>query len=815
MRKNRLAILCLAFLAGFVNPSTATEVKKAVCNGKVVGSGGEPIAGAKVGLYKMPLSMDVFALKADLAQQTTTKDDGTFTLETDVATDNLILVEKEGLAIGWANWNLSEEIIDVRIILGEAKVLAGKVIDEYGNGIAEAEVSIQFMAVPSGRYAHYLFGEISRQLFTSTTDVEGKFSFERIPADATAEFLVKKPGRVTVNTYDPSSGLKLQFAPGQDNIKLVMPVEAKIEGTAVEKGGDKPVSGVKIMVLREQKQPGLKQEPIVSKEDGTFSINALPSGKLFLQIVPLIEGLADWVAEPVEVTTEAGKTISGVKVEVVKGGLLEVVITEAEGEKPLERAEVRIYQQSRNQWLNARSDKEGIARMRLLPGEYLIGGVHKEGYTQEERQETVSIEDGKTARIKWQLVGQPKIVGVVREEAGKPVGDVTIRFLPGGGTDFKTDDEGRFEVAWNPRWWRSDETVRCVVARDERRNLAAVAEIEKETKPLDIKIMPGVIFGGSVVDPNDKSIARAQVIILLRTSSWSVGIRRDEVETDARGNFEVKAIPPGQRYYVIARADGYGEKQIEADADDAVGGRLRVEKLILPVANLSVSGVVVDANDKPIAGARVYCYSEGQQQRGTQTDAEGKFTLDKICPGKVNVLAWGKGQLNGSVQTEGGARDVKIVISAEERGESRFVPKQPPSLAGKALPEFKEFGIELSPADVNDRMILLCFWDMNQRPSRNCIMQLAKQAEQLKEKGVTIVAIQSAKIDQTALNEWIKKYNIPFAVGMVTGDEEKIRFEWGVKSLPWLILTDREHIVRAEAFGLAELDEKIKAITQK
>jgi hypothetical protein len=145
------------------------------------------------------------------------------------------------------------------------------------------------------------------------------------------------------------------------------------------------------------------------------------------------------------------------------------------------------------------------------------------------------------------------------------------------------------------------------------------------------------------------------------------------------------------------------------------------------------------------------------------------------------------------------------------------MPPRPPrtieSIVGKPLPELKELGIKLSPADVNDRMILVCFWDMEQRPSRNCIMQLAKQAEQLKEKGVTIVAIQSAKIDQTALNDWVKKYNIPFAVGMIAGDEEKTRFEWRVKSLPWLILTDRKHIVRAEGFGLSELDEKIKQVS--
>jgi len=45
---------------------------------------------------------------------------------------------------------------------------------------------------------------------------------------------------------------------------------------------------------------------------------------------------------------------------------------------------------------------------------------------------------------------------------------------------------------------------------------------------------------------------------------------------------------------------------------------------------------------------------------------------------------------------------------------------------------------------------------------------------------------------------------------MIKSDEEKTRFKWGVKSLPWLILTDEEHIVRAEGFGIQELDERLK-----
>lgn len=34
------------------------------------------------------------------------------------------------------------------------------------------------------------------------------------------------------------------------------------------------------------------------------------------------------------------------------------------------------------------------------------------------------------------------------------------------------------------------------------------------------------------------------------------------------------------------------------------------------------------------------------------------------------------------------------------------------------------------------------------------------------------------------------------------------RYNWGVRSLPWMILTDKNHIVAAEGFTVSELDEK-------
>lgn len=49
-----------------------------------------------------------------------------------------------------------------------------------------------------------------------------------------------------------------------------------------------------------------------------------------------------------------------------------------------------------------------------------------------------------------------------------------------------------------------------------------------------------------------------------------------------------------------------------------------------------------------------------------------------------------------------------------------------------------------------------------------------------------------------------------FAARIIQNNEERIRFNWGVKFLPWLILTDKNHVVIAEGIALSELNQKFK-----
>jgi protocatechuate 3,4-dioxygenase beta subunit len=128
------------------------------------------------------------------------------------------------------------------------------------------------------------------------------------------------------------------------------------------------------------------------------------------------------------------------------------------------------------------------------------------------------------------------------------------------------------------------------------------------------------------------------------------------------------------------------------------------------------------------------------------------------------------------------------------------------SLIGKPAPDLKTLKLEISADRTAGQRLLVCFFDMDQRPSRNTVLQLAKRAGELKDQGIVTVAVQGSQADEAKLKDWVEQNAIPFPTGRIQGDENKIRFAWGVRSLPWLILTDKDHIVRAEGFSLDELD---------
>ncbi len=259
------------------------------------------------------------------------------------------------------------------------------------------------------------------------TDENGRFLFANMPAEATFEFRVRKLGRVTVDTLTQatfgdssatsnvaqtdSGEIRLQFSPGQPGIRLTLPLEARIEGVVVEKISSTPVAGVKVTAGFDQFEEGfLPPDPVTTAEDGTFSIGGLIAGRRTLQLAMTRGQAAEWAAEPVEISLGAAETRSGVRLELTRGGVIEVLVKNSEG-RPVGQAGLRVCRVERDRWFRGVTDEKGLARMRIPSGQYRVAAPIKPGYALQTKEEQVSIGEGETKRVEFVLEAAPGETG--------------------------------------------------------------------------------------------------------------------------------------------------------------------------------------------------------------------------------------------------------------------------------------------------------------------------------------------------------------------------------------------------------------------
>jgi hypothetical protein len=271
--------------------------------------------------------------------------------------------------------------------------------------------------------------------------------------------------------------------------------------------------------------------------------------------------------------------------------------------------------------------------------------------------------------------------------------------------------------------------------------------------------------------------------------------------TNPDGSFELKDVPAGlklflygntkDREYILAEVIENVKDPTELTSPlimkpGQMADILLTDKRGKSCANLSIKV-------KPVMWDHQLFYADFHRGK---TDARGRLKINGIIPALEYFIIDSRANLSESGWWDRYYNQTMALIPLEKKE--------------RKVTSFEGIDIAFDMNQAEGKALLICFWDMNQRPSRNCMVQLAEQAEQLKEEGLVVVAIQASKVDKNELDDWVKTTNVPFSVGMIQDNEEKTRSAWGVKSLPWLILTDDEHVVRAEGFALTELDDKIE-----
>ncbi len=268
------------------------EYPPTTCKGKVIDVNGNQLGRIKVAAYEMFFTM-AGGLDMRLIGETVTKTDGAFVFETRPSVKKsrsmggIVVAQKEGLSVGWAHWPLYGDQ-QVAITSGKPVKMAGRVVDENGKEIANAEVRAVLFKKKSSENdeTKWLPGIKPSRWLAVRTDRKGQFEFNNIPPDIRADFVVSAAGFSTIYTHKPenlSAGYEgAEFIAGQTDIEVELAAEGRIEGKVIDSKSE-GVAGVKLAVVPTFSPVFFERFVCISREDGTFSIGGLRSGEYLIR----------------------------------------------------------------------------------------------------------------------------------------------------------------------------------------------------------------------------------------------------------------------------------------------------------------------------------------------------------------------------------------------------------------------------------------------------------------------------------------------------------------------------------------------------
>jgi protocatechuate 3,4-dioxygenase beta subunit len=653
------------------NANAGAETLK--CSGAVTDADGNPLAGATVEYWSYEGPLNELRMKSRF----TTRDDGAFALE--VSRDiGFLLAQKTRLGPAWRQ--LTPQLnpageADQRLALSPPSALAGTVMDESNRPVANAAVFATIAASEislenGGRMFSYLRGKIARECFGARTDAAGHFRIENFPTNASAMLAVSAPGKALRQAaMDSVSYDALPWHSGQEDIQLVVEPAGAIEGKIVAEGGEQPLPIARLVL--QPGQPGSsgvgEPESVQSSADGAFRISDVPAGSYSLRAAFGTNEVSDWVADAVAVSVDSGQTARGAQVKAQRGALLEVAVVAQSDRKPVAQVNVSAY--GGNYQLTAVTGGNGIARLRLVPGDYQISAFRPPAASS---RASATVEADVTNRVEIEIVGPQKITGIVRQPDGRLAAGLPVRFEGTFGpmpAEVKTDAGGKFEVEWNQRQIGQNNSTPCILVRDAEHNLAAAEDLDEETTNLDLKLAPGLtLAGGANCDGKPVTNATGSIIFWTGNSGmWLQGVARSN--TPSPGRFEIPALPPGRKYGVVISAPGFGQKQIYDVGASPDAGRQELDPAELKPANLKLSGQVLDADDKPVAACYVNLNGDGQPSGNARTDRNGRFTFERVCEGPLQLSANSQ-RSYGSISAEGGDTNVVLRLGQNYRSSS-------------------------------------------------------------------------------------------------------------------------------------------------
>jgi hypothetical protein len=265
------------------------------------------------------------------------------------------------------------------------------------------------------------------------------------------------------------------------------------------------------------------------------------------------------------------------------------------------------------------------------------------------------------------------------------------------------------------------------------------------------------------------------------------------VSSRTPGLYETDLLAVGKYHALSINVEGFAPFRLP-DVE------LRKESSEMILCKLSrggtIEGLVTNEAGQPVMGLPIAINSI-LCRRDVVTDPNGRFFADHLPDTRYSVIVEPESEspyattvLNGG--TSCNARDLRIVVKRKTE------VKATTSLVGTSIWQLGERVLPLERSKCQGKAILLCLFDGNQRPSRNYVRQLGEKTEEFETRGVIVASVDVSKTDAAGRGS--------------RTDEGGIAAVVHAESLPWLILADKNHVVRAEGFSLDELEERINKV---
>jgi len=649
----------------------------AIFSGTVVDAQGNPVAGAIVNLYQYPPHLGFGQFDMEGKQQVTADGQGAFEFLISNGM-GLVVATKAGFAPVWQTWRAAPPEPQ-KIVLNTPSALAGVVVDDTGQPVADAEVWVAAgltRATTDSGQPNFVSGKIARELFSAQTSAEGKFRIENFPPDAQAVLSATKPGKALRQSASPFQFFELPIHAGQEDITLILDPAGSVVGKIVARGTGEPLANAVVGLQPAEAGMGyfmLNPGTIRSAADGSFQIPDVPAGSYQIQAVFTNEPIADWVADRVPITVAAGETVRGVQIEAYKGAVVEVTVRGKDNHEPLANASVSVANEDYNR--SGSTGTNGVVYFRLPPGQFSVF-ANKAGWSQVQAQTAVT--EGQTTRVTLEPGTPFKVTGVVRDASGAPVAGAGIGVFPdfqGNNIGAKTDANGHYELNWQKPAWAGMSNQRFyLIARHSERKLAAMQEMEETMTNLDITLKPAMSVSGRVQDARGRAVTNVTARIALHLENFSFSISRLPVYPDEQGRIQAEALPMGERYGWQVSAPGYGNARQEMDAADPKADHYNFPPLTVKLADRKLAGRVLGTNGAPVAGVQIWLRGEDQPNNNATTDADGRFVFDAVCAGPVTVSANLKGAY-ASADAMGGDTNVVLRFNGRDRIVYREAPQ--------------------------------------------------------------------------------------------------------------------------------------------